>query len=51
MDIEWQNIWATTCHSLWIWRNKEKHNNHFIRRPSARNKELYDSRQGLMHGQ
>jgi ribonuclease HI len=28
---EWRDIWATTCHSLWMWRNKETHDEEFIR--------------------
>ncbi|MCH92625.1 hypothetical protein A2U01_0013565 [Trifolium medium] len=25
--VEWQEVWATACHQLWWWRNKERHIN------------------------
>jgi hypothetical protein len=28
---EWRDIWAMVCHSLWMWRNKETHDEEFIR--------------------
>jgi ribonuclease HI len=27
----WCNFWALACYSLWIWRNKEQHDENFIR--------------------
>lgn len=30
-DLSWSSIWATSCHSLWNWRNKEAHDPSFIR--------------------
>jgi hypothetical protein len=27
----WQNYWAHACHSLWTWRNKEIHDESFVR--------------------
>ncbi|CAJ2675557.1 unnamed protein product [Trifolium pratense] len=27
----WCDFWATACHSLWMWRNKEIHDEHFVR--------------------
>ncbi|XP_058733589.1 uncharacterized protein LOC131605224 [Vicia villosa] len=30
-NIEWCNYWATGCHLLWTWRNKEKHTMEFQR--------------------
>lgn len=28
---DWKDIWATTCHCLSTWRNKELHENKFVR--------------------
>jgi ribonuclease HI len=28
---EWCDFWATACHSLWMWRNKEAHDEDFVR--------------------
>ncbi|GAU13938.1 hypothetical protein TSUD_262650 [Trifolium subterraneum] len=28
---DWCDFWATTCHSLWMWRNKEAHDEEFVR--------------------
>ncbi|GAU50328.1 hypothetical protein TSUD_290640 [Trifolium subterraneum] len=25
MHMEWYGVWATSCHSLWTWRNRETH--------------------------
>jgi hypothetical protein len=30
-DRDWKDIWAITCHCLWTWRNKELHENNFVR--------------------
>jgi ribonuclease HI len=30
-NIEWSAYWAIACHSLWFWRNKENHEEGFIR--------------------
>lgn len=30
-NSDWAAIWAMTCHLLWTWRNKEKHEANFIR--------------------
>ncbi|MCI02556.1 ribonuclease H protein, partial [Trifolium medium] len=27
----WCDFWATACHSLWMWRNKEMHDDDFVR--------------------
>jgi hypothetical protein len=27
IEAEWRNYWAMTCHSIWNWKNKEKHKN------------------------
>jgi hypothetical protein len=27
----WCDIWATACHCIWTWRNKETHNNNYVR--------------------
>ncbi|PNY00696.1 ribonuclease H [Trifolium pratense] len=27
----WCDFWATACHNLWIWRNKELHDDDFVR--------------------
>ncbi|KAK2394949.1 hypothetical protein QL285_056723 [Trifolium repens] len=27
----WCDFWATACHILWMWRNKENHDEHFVR--------------------
>lgn len=29
--LDWCNIWAISCHSLWSWRNKEVHDISFVR--------------------
>jgi ribonuclease HI len=28
---DWSSIWATACHMIWTWRNKEKYDDNFIR--------------------
>ncbi|GAU12817.1 hypothetical protein TSUD_73040 [Trifolium subterraneum] len=28
---DWCDFWATACHSLWMWRNKEAHDEEFVR--------------------
>jgi hypothetical protein len=28
---EWCDFWATSCHSLWCWRNKQLHDDNFER--------------------
>ncbi|MCH81151.1 putative non-LTR retroelement reverse transcriptase, partial [Trifolium medium] len=30
-QLHWKDVWATTCHCLWYWRNMENRNNHFMR--------------------
>ncbi|GAU10806.1 hypothetical protein TSUD_425900, partial [Trifolium subterraneum] len=30
-SVEWCVYWAIACHSLWSWRNKEEHEESFIR--------------------
>jgi ribonuclease HI len=30
-NIEWGDYWATACHLLWSWRNKENHEEGFLR--------------------
>ncbi|PNY10840.1 ribonuclease H [Trifolium pratense] len=30
-DMDWTVFWANACYSLWIWRNKEKHKDNFMR--------------------
>jgi ribonuclease HI len=30
-NIDWSVYWAVACHSLWFWRNKENHEEGFIR--------------------
>lgn len=30
-NTKWRNYWATRCHLLWTWRNKEKHMMEFQR--------------------
>jgi ribonuclease HI len=30
-DISWPEFWANVCYYLWIWRNKELHEENFIR--------------------
>lgn len=29
--MRWRDLWAIACHSLWRWRNKEVHDERFIR--------------------
>ncbi|CAJ2673373.1 unnamed protein product [Trifolium pratense] len=29
--IRWEDFWATTCHCLWIWRNRELHEENYNR--------------------
>jgi ribonuclease HI len=29
--VNWPSFWALACHSLWSWRNKEYHNENFLR--------------------
>jgi hypothetical protein len=31
LDFGWMNVWAMSCHMLWLWRNKEHHDGNFIR--------------------
>jgi hypothetical protein len=31
IEAEWRNYWAMTCHSIWNWKNKEKHNDNYNR--------------------
>ncbi|GAU39697.1 hypothetical protein TSUD_321110 [Trifolium subterraneum] len=28
-NIRWEDFWATACHSIWMWRNRELHNDDF----------------------
>jgi ribonuclease HI len=30
-EIDWKDYWATACHCLWSWRNKEEHDEQFQR--------------------
>lgn len=30
-SVDWSSVWATTCHSLWTWRNKETFDSTFSR--------------------
>jgi ribonuclease HI len=30
-DMKWPNVWAVACHFAWGWRNKEKHDEHYVR--------------------
>jgi ribonuclease HI len=30
-NIRWKDVWATACHSLWYWHNKEQHDTHYAR--------------------
>jgi hypothetical protein len=32
-EIAWKDYWATACHCLWSWRNKEEHDEQFQRPP------------------
>ncbi|KAK2430741.1 Polynucleotidyl transferase, ribonuclease H superfamily protein [Trifolium repens] len=32
-QIKWCSLWAVTCHSLWMWRNKESHDSNISRPP------------------
>jgi hypothetical protein len=49
-NLCWRDVWATTCHWLWYWRNMEQHNNNFMRPTNAgyhilqKVKEYYSSR-------
>ncbi|XP_058744697.1 uncharacterized protein LOC131617392 [Vicia villosa] len=29
--LDWSNVWAISCHTLWSWRNKEIHDTSFVR--------------------
>ncbi|WJX20403.1 very-long-chain 3-oxoacyl-CoA synthase [Trifolium repens] len=31
LEIAWRDFWALACHSIWKWRNKEKHEISFVR--------------------
>jgi ribonuclease HI len=33
-EIAWKDYWATACHCLWSWRNKEEHDEQFQRPPN-----------------
>jgi hypothetical protein len=28
---DWRNYWVMACHSIWNWKNKEKHNDNYNR--------------------
>ncbi|GAU10041.1 hypothetical protein TSUD_416290, partial [Trifolium subterraneum] len=28
---DWCDFWATACHTMWMWRNKEAHDAEFVR--------------------
>ncbi|MCH98228.1 ribonuclease H protein [Trifolium medium] len=49
--LRWRDVWATACHCLWYWRNKEKHDTHYIRPTNVvhhivqRVKDYYSSRE------
>jgi ribonuclease HI len=30
-NIRWEDFWATACHSIWMWRNRELHDDGFNR--------------------
>jgi hypothetical protein len=30
LNDDWSSFWALACHLAWTWRNKEKHDDHFI---------------------
>jgi ribonuclease HI len=30
-NVRWKDVWATACHSLWYWHNKEQHDPHYSR--------------------
>ncbi|GAU46417.1 hypothetical protein TSUD_134470 [Trifolium subterraneum] len=31
LNVAWKDLWAQACHSIWYWRNKEKHDDSFER--------------------
>lgn len=33
-SLEWCNVWTTGCYNLWFWRNKQVHDDNFVRPPS-----------------
>ncbi|AES61628.1 hypothetical protein MTR_1g086740 [Medicago truncatula] len=33
----WRDFWATACHAIWNWRNKETHNDNYQRPLHAKN--------------
>ncbi|PNX81345.1 hypothetical protein L195_g037363 [Trifolium pratense] len=30
-NFVWADYWAVACHTLWNWRNKENHEDHWVR--------------------
>jgi len=36
-NVDWSDFWATACHAIWNWRNKETHNDNYQRPLHAKN--------------